>query len=355
MRRVPAILIVIFLALPLLSTALLSISVSTWVLDRGFYASLVGDERLYQFPDATSSATWWTGTIREFTGVGSRAATQAWREVLTPVYLRTQALGIVNHVFDFLEGGSTLDLTADLTPVKTALRGEPGRRFAAALAKSLPVGGAAAGFVTGAHTLPVSRPAAIPVDRAAAMIQAGLPAFAASIPDTVRLTDTVITPWAEISWTGGFNLLAGLIIADLVLLVFGCGLWLAAAFIGGETTFERLQWLGWVLFVPAVGVFLIGLVTMLGNAAGWAAWGIGQARLEAQGFSLSFVQALMDGARHVITRVGVGFLATGAVAAGIALALLAVSWSIPQAERSTTAGGSAPAGLSAPPTQGQGA
>ena len=43
--------------------------------------------------------------------------------------------------------------------------------------------------------------------------------------------------------------------------------------------------------------------------------------------------ALIDAARHVAARAGIGFLATGGIGAGLSLGLLAWSWSIPHDER----------------------
>ncbi len=332
MRRVPAILIVIFLAVPLFFTAFLSISVGTWALDRGFYTALLSDERLYQIPDV--SALWWSDAVPEMQGVDSRAVVLASREVLTPSYLREQAVSVVNQAFDFLQGrGDAFDLSVDLRPVKTALLGEPGRRFARELAKDLPVGGASGDFVVKARTIPRARPSSMSVEKAAAVIQAGLPALASSIPDTVRLSDSPSFHFTPYGWGMGFNLLGALIFAAVVLLVFACGFWLAAAFTGGATRYERLQWLGWSLFVPAVGVFLIGLLTILGLFSSWATWGIGQAHLETEGFAPSFAAALVEAARHALARVDTGFIATGAVAGGVSLGLLAWSWSIPASER----------------------
>ena len=333
MRRVPAILIVLFIAVPLLFTALMTIAVSTWVFDRGFYTAVIDDEKLYQLPDASGS--WWVDDVPGIEGLRGRAALRAAREVLTPAYMRSQAIGVVNQVFDYLQGRTGgFDLRFDLVPLKTALRGEPGKRFAQVLARELPVGGSASAFTVTPRSLPVARPASVPVDKAAAVIEAGLPTFAASLPDTARLSDD---PSFHSGWVPRFPVLGALVLADLILLVFAAGFLVAAAFVGGETRFERLQWLGWPLLVPAVGVFLIGLLVSFGLFSGWMQWGITQAHLEDQGFTLSFVDAVIRAAGRVISRVGTGFIATGAVAAGAALGLLAWSWSIPASARKTAA------------------
>ena len=65
----------------------------------------------------------------------------------------------------------------------------------------------------------------------------------------------------------------------------------------------------------------------------WARWEIENARLDILGFNAAFISALVDTARQVVSRIAVGFLATGGIAAGAALGLLAWSWSIPHIER----------------------
>ncbi len=331
MRRVPAILIVIFLACPLLSAAFLAISLSTWTMDRGFYLGLLEDKRLYEVPDAVSSATWSSAGIEGTGGLQWKSVWRAARVVLTPEYLRSQAVHIVNQVFDSLEGRSPwFDLTIDAAPIKTALRGEAGRRFARVLAEDLPVGGSRESFRVTPGRLPVSRPSSISIDQAASIIQAGIPAFLRSIPDTLRLGDEPTIQLRDARFGPRFPIFGWLVTAGIILLVFGAGFLTAAAFVGGESTRERIQWCGWPLLVPAAGTLLLGLLVIAGISAPWVQWGLASARLESSGFSPAFVAAVTDAARHVATRVGIGFLATGGVAAGIALGLLAWSWALPR-------------------------
>ena len=336
MRRVPAILIVIFLAFPLLFAALATIGVSTWALDRSFYTSLVSDERLYQIPDAVSTATWLPDEISGFGGLPLPAAGRALREILPPAYLRAQAVSVVAQAFDFLEGRARVsDISVGLAPVKKALLGDPGKRFALRLAGDLPVGSAGGDFTVLPGRLPRSRPSTLSVERAAAIIQAGLPTFLKSIPDTARLGDNPSFVYVPVhwGWGPGFSAMGLLIFADIVLLLIAGGFWTAAAFIGAENRFERLQWFGWSLFVPAAAVFLMGLLINVSFISGWVQWGVGTARLDSHGFPPSFVAALIDVARRAMTRAGTGFMAAGAIAGGAALGLLAWSWSMTREER----------------------
>jgi hypothetical protein len=330
MRRVPALLVVLFLVLPLLSAAFLTVGISTWALDRAFYTGLISDERLYRIPDGVSAATWAAIEIPGLPGFTFPSSTKAAREVLTPSYLRSQAIGVMSGFFDFFEGLRPFDISLDLVPVKNALLGDPGKRFARVLAAELPVGGTDSGFTVKPGKLPSSRPSTIAVERAAAIIQAGIPAYVKAIPDTLKLSDSpsyhsVRSPWGI---GEGFPALGALALADVILLVIAAGFLAAAVFIGGATRYERLQWAGWPLLVPAVGTFLAGLFITLVAFSGWVQWGIQSARLDTLGYDATFIAALVDVARHAMTRVGVGFIATGAVAAGIAMGLLGWSWSI---------------------------
>jgi hypothetical protein len=333
MRRLPAFLIAILFVFPFLLAALLTVSISTWALDRGFYAGLLSDERLYDIPD-TSDLTGWTGV--EFSGLpalSGNVSPKALREILTPTYLRGQALSVLTQAFDVMEGRSaTNDISLDLKPVKAALLSDAGARFARALASTLPVSASGSLTIT-ARQLPASRPSSVSVEKAASAIASGLPAFTRSLPDTITLSDTIgFHPWM---WTTRPRapVMGIMILADVVLLVLAFGFLMAAGFTGGATLYGRLQWWGWGIIAPALLVLVIGIITAISASAGWVPWGIRTAHLETQGFSAGFVTAVIETARHAIMRVGIGFLATGAVAGGIGLGLLGWSWSLPIEER----------------------
>jgi hypothetical protein len=330
MRRVPAILIVVFLACPLLFAALVTLSLSTWTFDRGFYLGLLSDSRLYQLPDTVSGATWSSAIIEGTGGLEWKTVGRAAREVLTPEYLRGQTQRVVGQVFDAMDGRAQwLDVSVDVAPLKAALRGDAGKRFARLLAEDLPLGGRASDFRMTPGRLPVSRPPSVSVEQAAAAIRAGIPAFLSSIPDTIRVSDEPSAYRPQ--WRGPLPFLGALVFGGIVLLVFGAGFLTAAAFLGGETPYERIQWSGWPLIPPAAGMLLLGCLVMAGSA--WIPWGSGRVQLGDYGFSPSFVAALMEAVRHAASRIGVAFLATGGIAAGAALGLLAWSWSIPRGER----------------------
>jgi len=322
MRKVPAVLIVVLLVFPLFLAALLTISVSTWALDRGFYAGLLSDERLYEIPALVDGEQWSGGA--GLAGLSLFRNPAALREIATGPYMRSQALAVTNEAFDFLDGRSLIfDPAIDLAPLKKALATEAGKRFALATAKGLPVCASSQGFSLKDGTIPRCRPSSISVEKAAALITAALPSLAAKLPDTLRLSELPDARYMPPRWWGrsGFSALGALVLADVVLLAIACGFWFAGAFVGGATLKERLLWLGWSLFAPSVLVCLCGIGALIPLAGGWVWDGIRSAELGAVGFSAGFSAAVFEAARHAVWRVTAGFLAAGGIAIGISIGL----------------------------------
>jgi hypothetical protein len=324
MRKLPAILIVVFLVFPLFLAALYTIAISTWVLDRELYVRVLSDIRLYEIPRTSNmNRIWiwpWTAEAWGFPA----PAYFALREVATPDYMKTQALAVFQDAWDFIMGRSARFGSAiDLTPIKKSLAGEGGKRYAQALAASLPVGPAGGSFSLTATRLPNYRPSNITVPQAAKIIEKSLPTIIKSIPDRVDIGDR---PWgASLRWSLP-SALGALIAADVILLFLSCGLWFLAAFIASDRMRGRLIWLGWSLFAPAVLVFLTGIFVNIGFIGNVVRFGIGSAGLESIGFSKSFVSAVYQAASTLMSRIATGFIATGAIAGGISLGLVAWGW-----------------------------
>ena len=322
MRWLPALLLVIVLVFPLFLASLSTIAVATFAIDRGFYRRIVDDERLYEVPDLLTDS---------FPGLEAfplEHASKALREVLTPAYLRGQVRHLLDQVFEFIEGRATLQPVVDLAPVKAALAGEAGRRFALALAKDLPECEGAVRSQPGA--LPACRPAGTSVEQAARQIEAALPAVIEQMPDRLPFGGTVELPWR------GFSASSMLVATAVGLLALSCGAWFAAAFAGGADRRTRLLWLSSSLAAPAAVVLLIGLVALSSFTWGWMRSGLAEARLDLQGFGAGFVDAVTDAARYAVRRVALGFLASGGVAAGLAVGLLAWALSISREGRGST-------------------
>jgi hypothetical protein len=287
MRSVPAALIAVLLVVPLFLAALFTISVSTWVLDRGFYVSLIDDERLYEIrpePDRR----FWQEAARE-TGIAPLADPAVARKVVTPQYMRSQALSLLDQAFSFADGkADTFDPVLDLSPIRKSLSAMGGRQAAEA----------------------------------------------ARIPDSLRLSQVPGARYAPAFWwnRSGFSALGALVLADVILLLVAAGFWVAAAFIGGQTTRDRLLWLGGCLLPPALIVFLSGIGTLLPIPGGWMLRGIQSVGLGTMGYSAGFAQAVYEAARTAAGRAAAGFLATGGIAAGIAVALVVIGATMKEAK-----------------------
>jgi hypothetical protein len=295
MRSVPAALIAVLLVVPLFLAALFTVAVSTWVLDRGFYASLIDDERLYEFPRGITNEEW-TEAARD-SGIPLLRDPALLREVVTPAWMRAQALSVLGQAFDFVEQRTgTFDPELDLAPLKKAVAAKGGARAA----------------------------------------------LAARTPDTIRLSEMPMAQYTPARWwSGGFSALGALVLADVILLFLAGGFWVAAAFIGGADARERLLWLGGCLLPPAAIVFLSGLGTLVPLAGGWMWAGIRSAGLESLGFGPGFSAAVFEAARHATARISTGFLATGGIAAGIAVALIVIGVTTHAGASARTAGGAA--------------
>ena len=315
MRWLPALLLVVFLAIPLFIGGLSSVAVSTFVLDRGWYAGFLSDDRLYEIPDAVSSATWQT-TFPGLSAFPPAMGREALRELLPPAYLRDQAGAVMDQVFAFLWGRGPLDLSVDLSPVKKSLVGTGAHRFALALAKDLPEN-TASGALPARGSIPSSRPKGWTVDQTARFIESSLPTVLAGVPDRLALADRVPLPW------NGFSAFGMLIGAAAFLLVLACGAWFGSGFAFSSVKRERLLWLGGSLLAPALCILSVGIFTALSPLAlSWARIGISYTDFAPVGVGQAFVEALVDAVRLSLGRVSTGFLATGGIAAGIGIALL---------------------------------
>ncbi|MCX7031507.1 MAG: hypothetical protein NTU62_15495 [Spirochaetes bacterium] len=326
MRWLPALLLVLLLVMPLFIGGLSAVAVSTFVLDRGWYVGFLSDERLYDLPDAVSSATWHL-SFAGLSGFPHAMGREALRELLPPAYLRDQASAIIDQVFTYLWGRGPLDVSVDLSPVKRSLAGDGAKRFALALAKGLPEASASTA-VPKRGTIPDYRPKGWTVDQTARFIEASLPPVLASLPDRLELGDTVPLPWR------GFSAFGMLIGAAVVMMLLACGAWLGSAFAFSDVPRERLLWLGGSLLAPALCVLAIGAAAAVSPLAlSWARMGISFADFAEIGMGQGFTDAVLNAVRLSLGRVSTGFLATGGIAAGIGIGLLVWGGSTPSSDQ----------------------
>jgi hypothetical protein len=339
MRKIPAVILIIAVVIPLLLATLCFFSVSSWVLRRSFYRELLGDERLYSALLAEARARkeqrWhmggW-GELPELRGMPAEALAKALAQTLSAGYLRDQALALVEQLFAAAEGrAEQVELSIDLAPLKTLLRGEGRERFARALAEALPACGSGQAPRITPDGLLRCRPTGTSAASAAQLISAALPGALNRLPDRYPLTPEPLQLFLEPEtrfWTG-FLVAARLVWAGLILAVIAGAFWLGAAFLGGSDRREVIAFLGWSLFVPALLVLLTGLgirFLIPGRSLLHLPWiwagGLGP---QATG---ELAAALGDTLSTVLHTVARGFLVSGAVSIGLALGLIAWSRSL---------------------------
>ena len=339
MRKLVALFILICVFFPLAVTAMSLTSIRPWVLDRSFYERIVSDERIYEPALIAEMPVRFNRTVLNDTEqIPLEALKIALNTVVTPEYLRGQAVGMVNQIFDFIEGrSSNAEIVVDIAFVKAAIAGEDRGRFANALAGALPscaVGQepiAPEGRLTRCIALDTS------VNAAAEQIAGALPAVLEDTPDRLVLNDPVEfgQSWRSLDWSVGtvvrFGLDATILALILLLIVVG----LVGAYLGGDATRGRLQWFGAALLVPSVLFVLMGLSLafplvseVMYNRAIAINWG-------GMEYSEAFRQAITDMSVYIVQRLGSGFLLTGVVSSVIALGLLFLGWNMTPSQQRT--------------------
>lgn len=323
MRKLPALLLIIAVVIPLLLAALALFSVSPWVAKRSFYHQLLGDERLYEalLSDARfhKDEPWpvgdWTG-LPGLQEVPAEALAKALADTVSGGYLRDQALRLVDGTFDAMEGsGSEAPPTLDLEPLKARLKGPDRARFTRSLAEALPVCTSGQDPVAPSGMLRC-RPTGMSTQRAVQLLSAALPAAVDRLPDSWPFYgegDWPLAAPAARFWAGSFGT-ARWVWAAVVVALVAAGFWVGAAFIGGRNRREVFAFLGWPLLFTALLTLLCGLALRLTF--------VGRRLL----YSCPALSVSLSGVlRPALDTVSNGFLITGAVAAGLALGLLAAS------------------------------
>lgn len=330
MRKVYALLITIAVFIPLTFAVMTLVSIRPWVLDRNFYKRLLDDNRLYEIQLNNGLPNAFTQDLFATEQLPTQALNAALTEIITADYLRAQTLMAIDTAFDFTEGHrSDVEPTFDITPIKRALAGAGGSRFAQSLAASLPFCAGEQTPVASAGHLTRCIDAQGSVGAAAEQIKNALPALIDALPDHVVVGDSVDL------WIGRFRynqLVVGgaLYLLDLgVMSITGIALLagLVGAYLGGTNLRARLKWGSTSLFVPASLILFMGLILTPSPIVTAVADSVTASR-----YSETYREALIGVLTQVIHRVGTGFLITGWIACLIALGLLVWSFATPAKE-----------------------
>ncbi len=332
MRKSYALLVIIAVFIPLAIAVMTLVSIRPWVLDRSFYENLLDDEALYEapligsipdefkngMPDALTSDLFGAEALP------TEALKAALSEILTPDYLRAQSLNAIETAFDFIDGSrSDLQLTIDVTPVKQALQGEAGGRFAASLAAALPSCAADQTPVAPEGHLPRCIAAEGSVTAASDQITAALPALIESLPNSIALNAETNL---QMSWfrynrflTSGIR--PAVDVGIVALTVMALLAWVTGAYLGGTDLRSRLKWASSSLFAPASLMLLAGLTLTFAPTVTAIV-----SRITTTPYSEAYRDALIRVLVAVFDQLGTGFVVAGGAAGLIAFGLLV--WSL---------------------------
>lgn len=324
MRKIYALLITIMVFVPLALAVMTLVSIRPWVLDRGFYERLLDDNRLYELQLSDQLLDAFTQDLFAAEQLPVQALHAALPEIITADYLRTQTLTAIDTAFDFVDGRRPdVVLSFDTTPIKLALGGAAGSRFAQALAASLPNCATGQTPVASTGHLPRCLDAEGSVAAAAAQIAAALPALIDVMPDQIEIEDSSELGMGWFRYdpfvVGGIR--SGLDVGITSITVMALLAGLVGAYLGGTELRGRLKWGSTSLFAPASLILFIGLILTTSPVASAISGSITAAR-----YSDAYREAASSVLAQVLQQVGAGFVVSGGIACLIALGLLI--WSL---------------------------
>ena len=328
MRKFIAVFFSIILVFPLLLSTQVAVSVTTWALDRHFYIDALDQPQVYE---AITSGPLIDKLLHDRFGLPPESDTSELKSVLKGIlthdYMREQVGGIINTLFDYLQGKTdTFAPVLDIVPLKNALEGSQQDAFLNALVAAMPT--CAPGQVPGIGSegqLPC-KPGGVSDDFLTEQIlKPALPGIISAVPDEIPLEGEFLNWQEEARWRTflpGMAVPASIILSMLVLVFIAAGVWYLTALISDSSWRVRLQWLGWSLLIPAALIFLLGFAVQSGMPVYWIQFGLERTDLIGTAFS-----QVLDEAPHIISvaalpRIANAFQMVGGICGGVSLALI---------------------------------
>lgn len=264
MRKFSALLIYVLILFPALMAMLLLAAVNTWVFDRAFYQQvLTSQEFEVVVREGLVDALLTTDALGNRTRTELPLSADQLRElvdaaalVIPDGYIASQTAPVIDAVFDMFEGRTrAVDVQLDVSAVKANIAGEPGERFAEALAGILPV-------CTGSEpargaSVPLCRPENLPVAEFLPTVRAAVRDAGAAIPDDLVIIDMADSGFTS---TSPFSTVSEALTATVICFaLFVFGLLLINAFIWSKLPRGRMQWIAFMLVIPGALVLALGL------------------------------------------------------------------------------------------------
>ena len=328
MRKFIAILLTIFLVFPLLLSAQATASVTSWALDRQFYIDALDQPQVYA---AFTSGPMIDTLLHEQLGLPPEADTSelepVLKGILTPDYKRGQVSGLINALFDYLQGKTdTFAPVLDAVPRKNALESSQQDAFLNALVAALPTcaPGQTPGFGSEGQT--ACKPAGIPEDLLVEQVlKPALPSILAAVPDEIQL-EGEFQDWQEgarwRTFVPGMAVPASIILSLLVLVSIAACAWYVAALISDASWRVRLGWLGWTLLIPSVLIFMLGFAAQSGIPVYWVRYGLEFTSFSHTPFGPELDETLRIASMSALPRVANAFQMAGGISGALSIALI---------------------------------
>ena len=328
MRKFVAILLAIFLVFPLLLSAQAAVSVTSWALDRQFYIDALDQPQVYV---AFTSGPMINKLLHDQIGLPPEADTTELESVLkgtlTPDYMRTEVSKLINTLFDYLQGKTdTFAPVLDAVPLKTSLGGSQQDAFLYALAAALPACGPGQTPGFGGESQTACKPADVSDDLLVEQVlKLALPSILSTVPDVIPL-EGEFQNWQEAArwrtFVPGMAVPASVILSVLMLVSIAAFTWYLAALISDASWRVRLGWLGWMLLVPSVLIFLLGFATQSGISAYWISFGLESANLSNTPLGPELNEILRIISISALPRAANAFQMVGGISGALSIALI---------------------------------
>lgn len=328
MRKLIAIIFSIILVFPLLLSAQAAVSVTSWALDKQFYIDALDQPEVYE---AITSGPMIDELLHKRLGIPVETDTSelesALKGIITREYMREQMGGIINALFDYLQGKTdTFEPALNIASLKNALEDDQQDAFLNALVAALPTcsPGQVSG-IGGGGRIPC-KPDSVSDDHLTEQVlKPAMPGILSAIPDEIPLEGEFLKWQEEARWRRyfpGMAVPASIILSLLVLVFIAASIWYLTALISDSSWRVRLQWLGWTLIIPAALIFLLGFAVQSGMPVYWIEYGLEHADLVG-----TLLGSLLDEAPHIIAaaalpRIANAFQMVGGICGGLSLAFI---------------------------------
>lgn len=323
MRKFLAILLVLLLVIPLMTTALLVIPLRTWMLDRSFYTKALSGEQLAKVLQSSPVFPVQLELPIQVSQETMDALYDVIKQSFTAEYLDSQVQPLVDGVLNLVEGRTTsLQVKLDLKPIKAAMLNEKRVEVLSIIAGGIPT--CAAGQLP-SQTAQICRPASVSVESfTETFVAPAVTQVVQSLPDEYDLQ--TVSGFSFDSLYFWQSALPGMSVPNaFTLLVVLIGLlaflfWLISALLADDRWGVRLQWLGAALVVPAVIVLLVAVIVQWLNPG--AAINFGLLQFGQSGMSAEMRSALTSFLQTIASSVARPFFLSGGITLASALVLL---------------------------------